>query len=80
MQRLVAEQNFVKARTTVDDYFVRVSESHLLKAAGLQPLRRELLEAALKFYEELTQQRSNDPLLVPGPNGTLIPEPVVAIR
>ncbi|HZN33716.1 MAG TPA: serine/threonine-protein kinase, partial [Pirellulaceae bacterium] len=62
-QRNVAEKNFVKARTSVDDYFVKVSESQLLKGPGLQPLRRELLEAALKFYEELAQQRSKDPAL-----------------
>ena len=60
-QRRIAEENFAKAKAAVEKYFVQVSESHLLKAAGLQPLRRELLAAALEFYEALTKLRSNDP-------------------
>ncbi len=61
VQRAVAEANFAKARAAVDNYFTQVSESHLLKAAGMQPLRRDLLQAALTFYEDLAKQRSEDP-------------------
>jgi serine/threonine protein kinase/tetratricopeptide (TPR) repeat protein len=63
-QRRIAEENYAKAKAAVERYFVQVSDSHLLKAAGLQPLRRELLAAALEFYAELTQQRSNDAALM----------------
>src|SRR5262249_46642166 len=38
-----------------------VSESKLFDVPGLQPLRKELLEAALRFYKETANQRSADP-------------------
>jgi serine/threonine protein kinase/tetratricopeptide (TPR) repeat protein len=60
-QRAEAEANFQKARQAVDQYFTLVSESTLLNIPGLQPLRRELLEAALRFYRESANQRSDDP-------------------
>lgn len=60
-QRAVAEANFQKARQAVDEYFTLVSESKLLDVPGLQPLRRDLLEAALRFYKQSANQRSSDP-------------------
>src|SRR4029079_902877 len=36
VQKDVAEQNFGKARKAVDDYFIKVSDSQLLKAPGMQ--------------------------------------------
>jgi len=50
-QRSRAEANFAKALAVVDDYLTKVSESQLLKVPGMQPLRRELLASALKFYD-----------------------------
>ena len=47
-----AEQNFTRARTAIDNFLINVSESQLLSAPGLQPLRAELLGSASKFYED----------------------------
>ena len=37
-----------------------MSESRLLEVPGLQPLRKELLERAQKYYEQFLEQRSDD--------------------
>jgi serine/threonine-protein kinase len=60
-----AEDNFRKARQAVDDYFTQVSEDRLLQSPlpGLQPLRKELLETALKYYREFATQHRDDPAL-----------------
>ena len=60
-QRREAEANFQKARAAVDEYFTLVSESKLLDVPGLQPLRKDLLEAALRFYEKFAVERTDDP-------------------
>src|SRR5262249_40051154 len=50
-QRDLADRNFRRALRAVDDYLTQVSENRLLKSPlpGLQPLRKELLETALKY-------------------------------
>jgi serine/threonine-protein kinase len=58
-----AEANFAKARAAVDEYFTKVSESQLLKIPGVQPLRRELLQSALAFYQDFLKERGDDPAL-----------------
>ena len=60
-QKLRAEANFAKARAAVDDYLTRVSESQLVKVPGLQPLRRELLQSALGFYEAFIKEHGSSP-------------------
>jgi len=60
-QKTRAEANFAKARAAVDDYLTKISESQLIKVPGLQPLRRELLESALGFYQQFLKERGNDP-------------------
>jgi serine/threonine protein kinase/predicted Zn-dependent protease len=62
-QRLRAEANFAKARAAVDDYLTRVSESQLLDVPGLQPLRRDLLQSALTFYQGFLKERGDDPTI-----------------
>src|SRR5260221_4235599 len=63
-QRASAEANFQKARKTVDEYFTTISETTLLEAPGLQPLRKVLLEAALSYYQGFLEQgRANPELL-----------------
>jgi serine/threonine-protein kinase len=62
-QRRRAEANFHRARAAVDGYLTAVSESQLLKVPGLQPLRGELLESALRFYQDFLEERGDDPML-----------------
>jgi serine/threonine protein kinase/tetratricopeptide (TPR) repeat protein len=65
-QRQRAERNFAKARAAVDDSFTKVSESQLLQVPGMQPLRRELLQAALAFYQDFLKERADDPAVRAG--------------
>jgi serine/threonine-protein kinase len=58
---LTAEANFRQARAAVDEYFTTVSESKLLNVPGLQPLRKELLDAAQRYYRDFLQKRGDDP-------------------
>jgi serine/threonine protein kinase len=60
---VVAEANFRKARAAVDRSFTLVSESDLFDAAGLEPLRKKLLESALEYYREFVDQAPADPTL-----------------
>jgi serine/threonine protein kinase len=59
--RQSADESFLQARRTVDDFFTRISENKLLNVPGLQPLRKELLEAASQYYQGFIKQRENDP-------------------
>jgi serine/threonine protein kinase/tetratricopeptide (TPR) repeat protein len=63
-QRELAEANFQKARQAVDEYFTIVSESKLLDVPGMQPLRKELLEAALRYYQAMRNERADDPAVL----------------
>ena len=47
----------------MDEYLTRVSEEELLNQPGMQPLRKDLLDLALKYYRELIDQRRDDPAL-----------------
>lgn len=64
-QRDLADANFAQARQAVEDYFTTVSESKLLRSPqpGMQPLRRDLLETALRYYQRFVEQHRNDPAL-----------------
>jgi tetratricopeptide (TPR) repeat protein len=62
-QRDRAEENFQEARLAVKQ-LTQVSVNRLQQApAGLQPLRKELLETALGYYQRLLARRSDDPQL-----------------
>jgi serine/threonine protein kinase/tetratricopeptide (TPR) repeat protein len=63
-QRQIAEANFQRARQAIDEYFTLVSESKLLDVPGMQPLRKELLEAALRYYQAMRDERADDPALL----------------
>jgi serine/threonine-protein kinase len=56
-----ADAHLRQARAAVDRYFVQVSESRLLNEPGLQPLRRELLESARDYYQQIADERATDP-------------------
>ena len=56
-----AEVGEAQARAAVDEFLNRVTEDTLLKAPGLQTLRRDLLGSALRFYDEFLEQRGEDP-------------------
>jgi serine/threonine-protein kinase len=62
-QRVRAEAGEAQARAAVDQFLTRVTEDALLKAPGLQVLRRDLLRSALHFYDEFIKQRGDDPRL-----------------
>ncbi len=61
----LAEANLQKARLAVDDYLTTVSENTLLKSSlpGLQPLRKELLLTALRYYQGFARDHEADPSL-----------------
>jgi serine/threonine-protein kinase len=59
-QKAVADSNFEMARNAVDQYFTRVSQEPLLDDDRLKPLRKDLLNAALEFYQKFIKQREND--------------------
>ena len=61
--RRQAEANFAKAREAVNDYLTKISEERLLNEPGMQPLRKDLLETALRYYREFVTQYHDDPTL-----------------
>ncbi len=62
-QKQRADANFAKARKAVDKYFTTVSDSDLLRVSGMQPLRRDLLQSALAFYQDFLKERGDDPAI-----------------
>ena len=61
VERARADANFAKAMAAVDDYLTKVSETKLLENPGMQPLRKDLLTSALRFYQEFLKEREDDP-------------------
>jgi hypothetical protein len=59
-QRAVADDNFREARAAVED-LLRISNERLKDQAGLQPLRIELMKAAIDRYEPFLSQPIGDP-------------------
>ena len=58
-----AEENFAKARAAVNEYLTAVSDDPRLKAPGLSPLRAQLLQSALGFYQQFLREHGSDPTL-----------------
>jgi len=56
-----AEANARKARAAVHEYFTLVSENRLLDVPGLNTLRKELLESALRYYQANVDANPHDP-------------------
>jgi serine/threonine-protein kinase len=61
-QQALADERFHQAHQAVNDFCVRVS-TKLANIPSLQPLRKELLDAALKYYQTFIEQRGQDPKL-----------------
>lgn len=59
-QRLLAENSFRQVRQTVDDFFSKVGETKLREIPGVQPLRKELLQSAVKYYHSFLAQHPDD--------------------
>ena len=59
-QKALADQNFREARGAVED-LLRISDERLKDQAGLQPLRIELIKAAIDRYEPFLSQPIPDP-------------------
>jgi tetratricopeptide (TPR) repeat protein len=61
--RREAEENFHQAHQIVDRICMRLSEDRLSAFPGLQPLRKEILEVGLKYYQGFVAKRGDDPAL-----------------
>jgi tetratricopeptide (TPR) repeat protein/tRNA A-37 threonylcarbamoyl transferase component Bud32 len=62
MQRQAALDNEKQARRILDTYYTLVREK-LPKYPGTEPLRREILQDGLKYYQKFLADRGDDPLL-----------------
>jgi serine/threonine protein kinase/tetratricopeptide (TPR) repeat protein len=62
-QRDLAQERLADALQAVDTYFTQVSESRLLNVPGVQPLRKELLQTAVTYYQKYLEQGAGDPAL-----------------
>ncbi len=60
-ERQRAERRSQQARQVVNNLYSRVAEEWLEDQAHLEPLQREFLVEALRFYEELAQEEGDDP-------------------
>ncbi len=60
-QQRLAEENFRQARQAVDRYYTLVSQGTLHDVPGMEVLRKQLLEAAVQYYEQFVDQRAKDP-------------------
>jgi serine/threonine protein kinase len=56
-----AEENFRQARHAVDTFFTAAAENNLFNQAAHSPVRKKLLEEALRYYQGFIRQRSEDP-------------------
>src|SRR5262249_22064431 len=59
--RLQSEANLELTRMAIDEFFTHGSQSKLLDVPGLQPLRKDLLESAVRFQVSLAAERPDDP-------------------
>src|SRR5262249_27983830 len=62
-QRQLADANFQKARDAVDQMLTRVGQEQLAQMPRMERLRRDLLQEALRFYQEFVRQKSTDPVV-----------------
>jgi serine/threonine-protein kinase len=65
LERGRADENFRETLQAVDEYYTKITENQLLdsRLPGMQPLRKELLETALRYYERFAEKRADDPAM-----------------
>src|SRR5262249_45732025 len=62
-QRREAQENLKDALAVVDQMLTRVAEERLLYVPQMEPVRRELLQEALKYYLNFREKKSEDPVI-----------------
>jgi serine/threonine protein kinase len=62
-ERARAQQNFERARRSVDEMLTEVGSNTLADVPQMAPVRRKLLEKALGFYSELLDEAPDDAAL-----------------
>src|SRR4029079_4162524 len=60
-QRQLAEASYKQARRAVDELFVHVGDDVTVNQPEFQPLRGELLQAALRYYQEFIDTWKDEP-------------------
>jgi len=60
-QRKLAESSYQQARRAVDELFVHLGDDVSLNQAEFQPLRAELLQSALRYYQEFIETWKDEP-------------------
>jgi tetratricopeptide (TPR) repeat protein len=63
-QRDRAERYLTQTRQVVDEFCVQLSLEDLRNVPGMQPVRKKLLEAALRYYQGFLQEQGHTPELV----------------
>jgi serine/threonine protein kinase len=61
--RAEAQESFRQARDAVDQMLTEVGAKQLAQVPQMEPVRRALLEKALRFYQGFLQKESTDPLV-----------------
>lgn len=59
-QRKRAEQFLGQARQVVDEFCIQLSQEDLRDLPGVQPVRKKLLEAGLRYYQGFLQDQGNN--------------------
>lgn len=62
-QKQMAEMNFMRALEAVDQMLTRVGETQLLNVPQMEPVRRELLQDALRFYQQFLREKGDSPVV-----------------
>lgn len=60
-QRRLAESSYNQARRAVDELFVHFGDDVILNQPEFQPLRAELLQSALRYYQEFIETWKDEP-------------------
>jgi tetratricopeptide (TPR) repeat protein len=61
LQRDRARDRLIAEAAIVDQFLLKVSDSAEMKAHGLEPLRKQLLDLAIRYYEALVREEDSEP-------------------